>query len=129
MDDPDGIRQERAAPEIPSDPVRLPVTREPPYDGEPGMHDGAPEGQGTPSPDRGQPDVVEDPVEILVGMAERGEIDPWNINIIEVTDRFLLELERRRQLNLQVSGRTLFFAATLLRLKSEQILVKSCESF
>ena len=65
-----------------------------------------------------QPDVVEDPVEILVGLAERGEIDPWNINIIEVTDRFLLELERRRQLNLQVSGRTLFFAATLLRMKS-----------
>ena len=41
-------------------------------------------------------DVVEDPVEILVGLAERGEIDPWNINIIEVTDRFLTELERRR---------------------------------
>jgi segregation and condensation protein A len=65
--------------------------------------------------------MVEDPVEILVGMAERGEIDPWNINIIEVTDRFLLELERCRQLNLQLSGRTLFFAATLLRMKSEQL--------
>ncbi|MDD1693555.1 MAG: segregation/condensation protein A, partial [Methanoregula sp.] len=50
--------------------------------------------------------VVEDPVEILVGLAERGEIDPWNINIIEVTDRFLSELEKRRELNLQLSGRT-----------------------
>jgi segregation and condensation protein A len=68
-------------------------------------------------------EVVEDPVEILVGLAERGEIDPWNINIIEVTDRFLSELERRRQLNLQVSGRTLFYAATLLRMKSEQLEV------
>ncbi|OPX63996.1 MULTISPECIES: segregation/condensation protein A [unclassified Methanoregula] len=65
--------------------------------------------------------AVEDPVEILVGMAERGEIDPWNINIIEVTDRFLSLLERRRELNLQVSGRTLFYAATLLRMKSEQL--------
>jgi segregation and condensation protein A len=65
--------------------------------------------------------VIEDPVEILVGLAERGEIDPWNINIIEVTDRFLSELERCRQLNLQVSGRTLFYAATLLRMKSEQL--------
>ncbi|MDD1687436.1 MAG: segregation/condensation protein A [Methanoregula sp.] len=63
--------------------------------------------------------VVEDPVEILVGLAERGEIDPWNIDIIEVTDRFLSELERRRELNLQISGRTLFYAATLLRMKSE----------
>jgi segregation and condensation protein A len=65
--------------------------------------------------------VIEDPVEILVGLAERGEIDPWNINIIEVTDRFLTELERCRQLNLQVSGRTLFYAATLLRMKSEHL--------
>jgi len=65
--------------------------------------------------------ILEDPVEILVGLAERGEIDPWNINIIEVTDRFLSELERCRQLNLQVSGRTLFYAATLLRMKSEHL--------
>jgi segregation and condensation protein A len=67
--------------------------------------------------------VAEDPIEILVGMAERGEIDPWNINIIEVTDRFLSELKRRQQLNLHLSGRTLFFASTLLRMKSEQLAV------
>jgi segregation and condensation protein A len=76
---------------------------------EPGPSD--PQGEG----------IIEDPVEILVGLAERGEIDPWNINIIEVTDRFLSELERCRQLNLHVSGRTLFYAATLLRMKSEHL--------
>ena len=73
------------------------------------------------------PEIIEDPVEILVGLAERGEIDPWNINIIEVTDRFLSELERCRQLNLQISGRTLFYAATLLRMKSEQLDLVSDE--
>jgi segregation and condensation protein A len=73
------------------------------------------------APKEPEPGIVEDPVEILVGLAERGEIDPWNIDIIEVTDRFLSELERCRQLNLQISGRTLFFAATLLRMKSEQL--------
>jgi segregation and condensation protein A len=67
--------------------------------------------------------VVEDPVEILVGLAAKGEIDPWNIDIIEVTDRFLSELDKRRQLNLQVSGRTLFYAATLLRMKSEALAI------
>jgi len=60
----------------------------------------------------------EEPIEILAGMAERGEVDPWNIDIVEVTDRFLNELERRRQLDLRISGRTLFYAAILLRLKS-----------
>ncbi len=77
--------------------------------------------QETPPDTHVQTDLVEDPVEILVGLSERGEIDPWNIDIIEVTDRFLQELERRRELNLHVSGRTLFFAATLLRMKSEQL--------
>jgi segregation and condensation protein A len=65
--------------------------------------------------------MPEEPVEILVQMAERGEIDPWNIDIVEVTDRFLSELERRKELDLRVSGRTLFYAALLLRMKSEYL--------
>jgi len=91
--------------------------------GEPQTNAAPENGTGTIIPPDGTnlQEVVEDPVEILVGMAERGEIDPWNINIIEVTDRFLSELKRRQQLNLQVSGRTLFFASTLLRMKSEQL--------
>jgi segregation and condensation protein A len=63
--------------------------------------------------------MLEEPVEILVGMAESGEIDPWNIDIVEVTDRFLSELEHLKELDLRISGRTLFYAATLLRMKSE----------
>jgi segregation and condensation protein A len=86
-------------------------------------HLSEPEPSGSP-----QQGIIEDPVEILVGLAERGEIDPWNINIIEVTDRFLSELERCRQLNLQVSGRTLFYAATLLRMKSEHLELLSAPS-
>jgi segregation and condensation protein A len=65
--------------------------------------------------------MAEEPVEILVQMAERGEIDPWNIDIVEVTDRFLSELERRKELDLRISGRTLFYAALLLRMKSEYL--------
>ncbi|MDD1711854.1 MAG: segregation/condensation protein A [Methanoregulaceae archaeon] len=65
--------------------------------------------------------MAEEPVEILVQMAERGEIDPWNIDIVDVTDRFLDELERRKEIDLRVSGRTLFYAATLLRMKSEYL--------
>jgi segregation and condensation protein A len=65
--------------------------------------------------------MAEEPVEILVQMAERGEIDPWNIDIVEVTDRFFSELDRRKELDLRISGRTLFYAATLLRMKSEHL--------
>ncbi|HJJ89845.1 MAG TPA: segregation/condensation protein A, partial [Methanocorpusculum sp.] len=65
--------------------------------------------------------MPEEPVEILVLMAERGEIDPWNIDIVEVTDRFLAELDRHRDLDLRVSGRTLFYSSVLLRMKSEYL--------
>ena len=65
--------------------------------------------------------MAEEPVEILVHMAEKGEIDPWNIDIVEVTDRFLAELDRRKELDLRISGRTLFYAALLLRMKSEYL--------
>jgi segregation and condensation protein A len=90
-----------------------------------GTPEGAPLSSESGPPDPTLQGVIEDPVELLVGLAERGEIDPWNINIIEVTDRFLSELERCRQLNLQVSGRTLFYAATLLRMKSEHLALLS----
>jgi segregation and condensation protein A len=104
--------------------AEVPVPEQPePESGEQGTKTASEDGTGTITIPDGTDlqEVVEDPVEILVGMAERGEIDPWNIDIIEVTDRFLSELKRRQQLNLHVSGRTLFFASTLLRMKSEQL--------
>jgi segregation and condensation protein A len=62
-----------------------------------------------------------DPVQILVDLASRGEIDPWDIDIIQVTDKFLSELERVKKLDLRVSGRTLFYASVLLRMKAEAL--------
>jgi segregation and condensation protein A len=108
--------------EKPEHPASLPSAGTPPADPVPGdLPPSLPGDDAVPEPVTGG--IVEDPVEILVGLAERGEIDPWNINIIEVTDRFLSELERRRELNLQLSGRTLFYAATLIRMKSELLVV------
>ena len=65
--------------------------------------------------------MAEEPVEILVLMAKRGEIDPWNIDIIDVTDKFLKKIDNMRELDLRITGRTLFYAATLLRIKAESI--------
>lgn len=69
--------------------------------------------------------MPEEPVEILLRMAESGEIDPWNIDIVLVTDRFLGELERRRELDLRISGRTLLYASILLRMKSDALIESS----
>jgi segregation and condensation protein A len=129
MDEPLGNSGQPENPDVhPDDPeVHLPdpVSGTDPTPFDPPAASGDPDTSMRQENPAGEPDtsdqmgIIEDPVEILVGLAERGEIDPWNINIIEVTDRFLSELERRRHLNLQFSGRTLFYAATLLRMKSE----------
>jgi len=70
--------------------------------------------------------MTEDPVEILVNMAERGEIDPWNIDIIEVTDRFFSEMEKQQVLDLRLSARTLLYAAIILRIKSDYLNEPDC---
>src|SRR5574344_635616 len=59
-----------------------------------------------------------DGIEILVSMAKNGKIDPWNVDIVDVTDKYLSHLFQMKAQNLRLTGRTLLFAAILLRLKS-----------
>ncbi|MEM4279317.1 MAG: ScpA family protein [Archaeoglobaceae archaeon] len=55
-------------------------------------------------------------------MARRGEIDPWNIDVIDVTDKFLKKIEEAKKLDLRVSGRVLLYAAILVRMKADAIV-------
>ena len=55
---------------------------------------------------------------ILVDMAKAGKIDPWNIDIVDVTDKYLAHMINLKTQNLRVTGRTFLFAAILLKLKS-----------
>ena len=55
---------------------------------------------------------------ILVDMAKAGKIDPWNIDIVDVTDKYLAHMVQMKSQNLRVTGRTFLFAAILLKLKS-----------
>jgi segregation and condensation protein A len=60
-----------------------------------------------------------EPVEVLVQLAKDGEIDPWDIDIVDVTDKFL---ERIDEADLRTSGRALFYASVLLRMKGDAML-------
>jgi len=54
-------------------------------------------------------------------MAKKGEIDPWNVDVIDVTDKFLKRLEEAKKLDLRISGRVLLYAAILVRMKADAI--------
>jgi segregation and condensation protein A len=68
--------------------------------------------------DETEDDEVE-PVELLVQLAKDGEIEPWDIDIVTVTDEFL---ERLDESDLRAGGRALFYASVLLRMKSDAML-------
>ncbi|MBN2109802.1 MAG: segregation/condensation protein A [Methanosarcinaceae archaeon] len=67
-------------------------------------------------------DVLNEPVEILMNLAKNGDINPWDIDIVNVTDMFLERIEQMQMMDLRISGRTLLYASILLRMKSTGIM-------
>ncbi len=70
---------------------------------------------------------LQDPVKMLVDMAKQGKIDPWNVDVVEVADKFLKELEEAKKLDLRISGRVLLYAAILVRMKAEILAEEAIE--
>ena len=60
-----------------------------------------------------------DGIGILVSMAKAGKIDPWNIDIIDITDKYLAHCCAMKSDNLRITGRTYLFASVLLNMKSK----------
>lgn len=57
-------------------------------------------------------------LELLVNLSKSGEIDPWDVDLIYVIDKFLKQIKRD---NLQEVGDIIFFVSVLFRLKSEKV--------
>ena len=67
-------------------------------------------------------DVFEGPLDLLLHLIERAEIDIYNIPIVEVTDQFLAYLQTMELLNLQMAADFLLMAATLMQIKARMLL-------
>ncbi|AFO59007.1 chromosome segregation and condensation protein ScpA [Natrinema sp. J7-2] len=76
------------------------------------------EGEPAEGDDGAETEDAVEPVELLVQLAKDGEIDPWDIDIVDVTDTFLEAIE---DADLRTSGRALFYASVLLRMKSDEL--------
>lgn len=61
--------------------------------------------------------VAEEAIALLLDLAERGEIDPWDVQVIEVIDRFLAHLTPSSR-DLLESGQAFLYAAMLVYLKA-----------
>lgn len=72
--------------------------------------------------------LAQDAIALLIDLAERGEIDPWDVKVIDVIDRFLTELDpfevtgrEPYEANLSQSGQAFLYASMLLLLKAESL--------
>lgn len=74
---------------------------------------------------RGHPvdlDVFHGPLDLLLHLIKKDRIEIWEISISRITRQYLDFLESLRALNIEVAGDFLVMAATLMRIKSQNLL-------
>jgi len=94
---------------------------------EPQGSDGAaagPFGEGSPSAFSVKLDIFEGPLDLLLFLIKRDEIDITDIPIAKITSEYLSLLKLLERLDLEVAGEYILMAATLIRIKSAMLLPK-----
>lgn len=66
--------------------------------------------------------------EIIYDLINSEQLDPWDVNIIILSDGFLAKIQQLEEADFFVSGKVLLAAALLLRIKSEYLLNKYIKS-
>jgi len=69
----------------------------------------------------------EGPLDLLLHLIQKNELDIFNIPIALITGQYLEYLQLMKVLNLDVAGEYLLMASTLLHIKSKMLLPKSLE--
>jgi segregation and condensation protein A len=67
-------------------------------------------------------DIFEGPLDLLLYLIRKNEIDIYNIPIALITEQYLEYLDMMRSLNLDLAGEYLVLAATLVHIKSRLLL-------
>jgi segregation and condensation protein A len=67
-------------------------------------------------------DSFEGPLDLLLHLIKKHEVDLYEIRVSQVTDQYLAYLREARELNLDIAGEFLVMAATLIYLKSRALL-------
>ena len=72
--------------------------------------------------------LARDAVSFLIDLAEKGEVDPWDVKVIDVIDRFLAQLNpftashrTQYEANLSQSGQAFLYASMLILLKADSL--------
>jgi segregation and condensation protein A len=69
-------------------------------------------------------DAFEGPLDLLLHLIDKAEIDIHEVSISEITDQYMEYLGAMQELELDITSEFLVMAATLLSIKSKQLLPK-----
>ncbi len=62
------------------------------------------------------------PADILLNLARSGDVDPWKMDIVNLTDQYIEELNKMKKVDIRLSGRAILASSILLRMKSDVLL-------
>ena len=79
------------------------------------------------SPYRVKLDVFEGPLDLLLHLIKKNEVELVDIPVAKITEQYMAYIEMMRDLNLDVAGEYLVMAATLTLIKSRLLLPTSDE--
>lgn len=74
--------------------------------------------------------LAQNAIALLIDLSERGDIDPWDVQVIDVIDRFLSQLQpfhivdqgrEAYEVNLSESGQAFLYASMLVLLKADSL--------
>ncbi|MEW9699045.1 ScpA family protein [Paenibacillus sp. SI8] len=69
-------------------------------------------------------EAFEGPLDLLLHLIDKNELDIYNIPVKEITDQYLAYVQAMQELELEVTSEFLVMAATLLSIKSKMLLPK-----
>jgi segregation and condensation protein A len=73
-------------------------------------------------------DVFEGPMDLLLHLIKKDNLDIYDINISEITAQYLEYLDIMKQLNLEIAGEFLVMASALMQIKARQLLPSQAPS-
>ncbi len=71
---------------------------------------------------RVQFEVFEGPLDLLLHLVKKQEVDIYQVNLTRIATEFVTYIEQMRELDLEVAGEFVVMAATLLYIKSRELL-------
>src|SRR3954462_11237388 len=76
-------------------------------------------------PNKVQLEIFEGPLDLLLYLVKKEEVDIYEVNLTKIATQFIEYVQVMKELDLDIAGEFLVMAATLMHIKSRELLPKN----